>query len=122
MNLNRYFLISQNTLADLKEPKVNSICTMDDTDTDAVSPVLIIRQHQHHDRFYRFRVECPEISAHTQELIVSVHVSCPDVDVTVSDRDHEECQNSGVSDEDKSQFIEFIFFKVCLILLIGGQK
>ena len=41
-------------------------------------------------------MECPEISAHTQELSVSVHVSCPDLDVTVSDRDHEECQNSGV--------------------------
>ena len=41
-------------------------------------------------------MECPDISAHIQELIVLVHVSCPDLDVTVSDRGHEECQNSGV--------------------------
>ena len=41
-------------------------------------------------------MECPEISAHIKELTVSSHVFCPDLDVTVSDRGHEECQNSGV--------------------------
>ena len=41
-------------------------------------------------------MECPEISAYIQELTVLVHVSCPDLDLTVSDRDYEECQNFGV--------------------------
>ena len=41
-------------------------------------------------------MERPEIRAHTQEVIVSVHVACLDLDVPVSDQNHEECQNSGV--------------------------
>ena len=41
MNVNRYnneFLISQNTHADLKGPKENIICTMDDVRGDFVGP------------------------------------------------------------------------------------
>ena len=53
-------------------------------------------------------MECPERSAHIQELTVLVHVSCPDLDVTVSDRDHEECQSF---EDNGSQFTEFISSK-----------
>ena len=60
--------------------------------------------------FFRFWTECPEISAHIQELTISVHVSCPNLDVTVSNRDHEECQNWSFEDNG-SHFTEFISSK-----------
>ena len=50
------------------------------------------------------------MSAHIQELTISVHVSCPDLDVTVSNRDHEECQNWSFEDNG-SHFTEFISSK-----------
>ena len=42
-------------------------------------------------------MECPEISAHIQELTVSVQVSCLNLDETVSGRDPLRCQSSEVS-------------------------
>ena len=41
-------------------------------------------------------MECPEISAHIQELTVSVQASCLNQDETVSGRDPLRCQSSEV--------------------------
>ena len=42
-------------------------------------------------------MECPEISAHIQELTVSAQVSCLNLDETISGQDPLRCQSSRVS-------------------------
>ena len=64
---------------------------------DVASQVLNHQKCQHHDRFYQFWMECPEISAHIQELTVSAQVSCLKLDETISGQDPLRCQSSGVS-------------------------
>ena len=54
---------------------------------DVASQVLNYQKCQHHDIFYQFWMECPEISAHIQELTVSAQVPCLNLDETISGQD-----------------------------------
>ena len=63
---------------------------------DVFSQVLNRQLCQHHERFCQFWMECPEISAHIQELTVLVQVSCLNQDETVSDQDPLRYQRSAV--------------------------